>query len=918
MPLDDAGTEDKEKARRAYLYYSYDWPIDDQDYKDPQKARLDLVEIFIDIVGEWKKLQKIPTDVRNYNQLSQRSIHKRAKKKGVKTSDEWFKGLLDLLDNAGLIEQKKTENARFQRGAYPWVGTEKGITLYEDAADWVESETDVLTSEPFPIGPLTRLEPYLQRNQEESARFFRKGGPLWVDLEHDRVVEHPKRRRLCDAVVGNEREGTQVAVLVGDRATGKTALIRDLGFRLAKEGHSIYVSEAELLDTSGMKSILDQIDWIIRQAQETSDPSKLQIIVIENTHLQKRLVHGVLECVFPRLLETDNVRIALTRRGQVLRSEIPDQLSSRTERILLDQEDFEHLVEAIYQAFLSSRDSDRDSLRSTITDLVDVSEYDLWSLGYALRILDQSGDVSKEDIYGEVKEDLEEIENDVNNQTGRPGAAQSLLAISPFTRNELGVRREFLSRELDIAGEVLDALVHRKEVHKRDDRLYLPHPALADLYVQTGRLYGALVSNLLEETSVSDVSPESTFFDAVLVEHYRHEYGDKDFVQRFEERDVESTVRRFDSRIEQRVSDAVDDFPPRLRKLVGAYREVYADKGMTTLDVVLPLLIFEAPITDYCEAYALGTTLTGYWHDLQLDSYLGRMEPLSEHRHRSIYGPRYKAESGYKRSIPEYKYLRILHEDDNERRLLPSVQLHDLASPGSKVPSVEPSRETVLLARAFHEMSPIPIQLREDMLIQILDFVHGFRRGISNYETLTKDTQEIGGLETYLELMIDLEASLHGAVWAGAAGLSGAPPEKVDICRRIGVNLDLCGKLSQQVGTNQDYLGFTSTGGGHLRGMSGWDLTMNPHYWVAVDHQAAQEGADLRDIFGKRHLEGDKLQRALHLIEESPSEQIVRQRLETVRHTTVQLLGHLNTNQATRMVSKVVDTWGSGPGPGFH
>lgn len=278
---------------------------------------------------------------------------------------------------------------------------------------------------------------------------FRSSGPMWVDFEEGgHLVE---RSEVDEIIKGLEANG--IEVIKGRPSSGKTTLLRNVGYKLSEVGESVYLIELK------------------KNLPDISEVMKLRdcYLLIDDAHLDKDFVSQVLD-------RSRNIKILVTIRS------IED---------LLGGEKFGKLEELISEAkLLEARDvaddiiknyeKNRGKITSEAKKKLNDYKDDLWLLVWALEAYEKTRRVDKEEILKWVKRWMEK---DLDNDYGIEKASDVLYLLSVFYRYEIEIKRGFLEK-LGINGNI-DKLIKINEVVEKDRKLVLHHSRLAELYLET-------------------------------------------------------------------------------------------------------------------------------------------------------------------------------------------------------------------------------------------------------------------------------------------------------------------------------------------------------------------------------------------------------------------------------------------------
>jgi hypothetical protein len=218
------------------------------------------------LIQEEKK--KIKDEVKKYQRIQQIKKEKNYAIKKLEGTE--LKGKINNLNN--WLDRKcpgkkfiEREGKEYRLLIYRLVGPKDKIKLfcskyYQPAFRnfikiemSVKDEIDLRFDKTYHLQP---LEQFLQKDVDQDPEFFRRGGPLWIDFEYGYVVE----RKEVNEIIEN-LEDKQFQFLIGDIASGKTTIIRNIGYKLIiSQEWKIYLLNPELFETTSLRNLKKEIE----------------------------------------------------------------------------------------------------------------------------------------------------------------------------------------------------------------------------------------------------------------------------------------------------------------------------------------------------------------------------------------------------------------------------------------------------------------------------------------------------------------------------------------------------------------------------------------------------------------------------------------------------------------------------------
>lgn len=303
-------------------------------------------------------------------------------------------------------------------------------------------------------------------SNEEAEEWFRKRGPITVDFQKNRVYRNKQYLESHRKLILDHH----FVMLEGIAATGKSVLVRTLGYDFLQDGMPVHYFKCGEMDFRATEL-----------AEEINNASG--VVIVEDIHLAPREANAV----YGRLRQDRFRHVVFTARSS-FREALPQDVelihapTKKLESFLYADE----LISFFLRRHeLQCSDEHRSALKR-------ISEKSLWLLAYALKGYDRvkgAGD-PQEWIGEEVKKDLNDLRK-INTEYPK-----ILVALSPLYMNEVLTAKEFLIASngfLRFAEQHLQQLEIRGEITRVDMHGHtfygLPHSALASLYWKWGSTY---------------------------------------------------------------------------------------------------------------------------------------------------------------------------------------------------------------------------------------------------------------------------------------------------------------------------------------------------------------------------------------------------------------------------------------------
>ncbi len=329
------------------------------------------------------------------------------------------------------------------------------------------------------------IQSVLRKGETFEGDFFKKE-PEWIDFEECFIVE----RKEVDEVI-KKLKNDNIQLVLGEPASGKSVILKNIGFKLANENKDVYVVELKKHSRDEVKRYFDDIP-------EINDEKA--VFIVDDVHLQlsdcERLV---------RVFKNKKLKAKLiigSRPTREIRGEPPKE-ASVFEYLSTTEIHAEDVTEEMIRRFLKSKYDFSDERIKTVSENLEKYKKDLWHLSWALKTYDPEKDsVEKEEIYKKIRDSI----RNVNAGKDKPGinAEDVFLPLSVFYRFEIPIERNFLVKQLEIEDEKINALIEVSEIIETEEEgryrvLSLNHASIGGLYCGAYQKYPSLGERVKEK-----------------------------------------------------------------------------------------------------------------------------------------------------------------------------------------------------------------------------------------------------------------------------------------------------------------------------------------------------------------------------------------------------------------------------------
>ena len=318
------------------------------------------------------------------------------------------------------------------------------------------------------------------RKGETSEGYFFKKEPEWIDFEEGFVVE---RKEVAEII--KKLENDNIQLVLGEPASGKSVILKNIGFKLAKENKDVYIVELK-------KHSKDEVKRYFEDIPEIKDEKA--VFIVDDAHLLPTECERLVREFKNRKLKAK--LIIGSRETREIRGERPKEVS---EFEYLSKTDIhaEDVTEALIKRFLKRKHHFSDERIKTVSENLEEYKKDLWHLSWALKAYNPEKNLVKgEEIHKKVKDSIRDI-----------NAEDVFLPLSVFYRFEIPIERRFLEERLDVDQKIITDLIYLSEIIETEEMgkritLSLNHSSIAELYFKTYQSYldlGRNVKNIFQK-----------------------------------------------------------------------------------------------------------------------------------------------------------------------------------------------------------------------------------------------------------------------------------------------------------------------------------------------------------------------------------------------------------------------------------
>ena len=303
---------------------------------------------------------------------------------------------------------------------------------------------------------LPRIESVLEKGADKPPEFFRTYGPIWIDFEEGFVYERPEVNEIIEKLKMED-----IVVIKGEPASGKSVVLRNVGYKLANDGADVYYI--------GLKTCLPE---------KLEEISKIRhgYILVDDAHLNLDFVEDL-------LLNKPNAKVIIASRD----IDIEKIFGPTTERKFVDYLKNGIEIKAKYTADkIIKKFEEKEKMPRDIKDRL--IKNNLWILAWQLKSYKEHKRIDGESVLLTVKEHIEMLFSSSGKHNG--GKPENvLLPLAIFFRHETPIRKAFIEKMFDDNNEIIKELERLNEIptfsEKGRDYVALHHSEVAEIYFET-------------------------------------------------------------------------------------------------------------------------------------------------------------------------------------------------------------------------------------------------------------------------------------------------------------------------------------------------------------------------------------------------------------------------------------------------
>jgi hypothetical protein len=300
-------------------------------------------------------------------------------------------------------------------------------------------------------------------SQKTAPSFFREEGIKKIDIDFGYYIQRPEEKKILHSIFRGHHH-----IIVGNQASGKTSLVRKIGYLLERQG-DIHVV---LLDAGDLS--LEKINEVIEEIKDAkSSFGDGFLIIMDDIHRSFEAANEIITYIINNNIKSlFSSRPSYRQYFDINKTNILLELEKKGNSFIteLKAEDIQDdLIARVYESFA------QPPCHSDLVELKNLSAGDLWVFGRLLNVYEEKRVFDLESMYSRTLEDLNKIGNKSSD------FEKFMLEISIYGMYEIPIVKEYLYNIYStnsIAISTKECISYQK-----GEYVYMYHSSLARLYL---------------------------------------------------------------------------------------------------------------------------------------------------------------------------------------------------------------------------------------------------------------------------------------------------------------------------------------------------------------------------------------------------------------------------------------------------
>ncbi len=301
----------------------------------------------------------------------------------------------------------------------------------------------------------------------QKGKFFRYPYPAWIDYDEGYAVERPEEIEKIESMM----DMNKVVLVEGAPASGKSVLLKHIGYKKKNEGWETYVIELKGTSSDRFNRYMDELKFLPEQS----------LVIVDDAHLQRTDLETFIDCFKKQTCA--EARMLIGSRVQQ-KGDYSYNWSDLLPNVEIEAEDASYRIICTVLAKIHSI-NEKGITKLYEEGIFDEFQDDLWCLAYALETYShKEKGINRHKILDKIHFMLATLET----QDKRKIDMETILPVlACFYRFEIAVDRHFFDEQMGImpvSRQTIEDLKSIRVIQENNGLLSLFHSSIAKLYFE--------------------------------------------------------------------------------------------------------------------------------------------------------------------------------------------------------------------------------------------------------------------------------------------------------------------------------------------------------------------------------------------------------------------------------------------------
>lgn len=330
----------------------------------------------------------------------------------------------------------------------------------------------------------------------QKGKFFRYPYPAWIDYDEGYVVERSEEIEKIESMMDKNK----VVLVMGAPASGKSVILKNIGYKKKNEGWETYVIELKGTSSDRFSRYIDELKFLPEQS----------LLIVDDAHLQRTDFETFIDCF--KKQTCDETRMLIGSRAQQ-KGDYSYNWSDLLPNLEIEAVDATSRIICTFLAKIHSI-NEKEITKLYEEGIFDEFQDDLWCLAYALETYShkQKG-IDRHKILDKIHFMLTTLETQDKRKIDE---ATILPVLACFYRFEIAVDRHFFNEQMGImpvSGQTIEDLKSIRVIQENNGLLSLFHSSIAKLYFEMFEQHHTYGRNIKQDYANFDLDIFREYLD---------------------------------------------------------------------------------------------------------------------------------------------------------------------------------------------------------------------------------------------------------------------------------------------------------------------------------------------------------------------------------------------------------------------